>query len=166
MIGAPELLAEQHGLDDFDCGQPSLNAWLKKRAIKANRLGGSARTYVVCDTQNNVVAYYALATGAVNRDETPGKVARNMPDPVPVVLLSRLAVDRRYKGQGIGSGLVKDAFLRVLQAADAIGIRAVLVHAVNESARSFYLKQGFYEAPHNDMTLMLTLTEIARELAR
>ncbi len=164
VIQAPAPLATQHVLTDFDCGQPSLNDWLKKRALKATQRGASARTYVVCDHDQNVLGYYALASGSVNRQDAVSKVSRNSPDPVPVILLARLAVDLRYSGQGLGRGLLKDAFLRAYAAAEHIGVRAMVVHALDEQARSFYLKHGFYDSPTNDMTLMLTISEIERVL--
>ena len=164
MICAPEPLSAEHLLDGFDCGHTSLNEWLKKRATRATRVGGSARTYVVSNAERRVIGYYALSTGSLNREDSPGKVSRNMPDPVPVVLLGRLAVDRAFTSQGIGAGLLKDAFLRVAQAASQIGVRALLVHAIDEDARGFYLKHGFYDSPTNEMTLMLTVAEIQRAI--
>ena len=148
VIQAPALLGEEHLLEDFDCGHVSLNDWLKKRALKATKLGAAARTFVVCDDNQRVIGYYALASGLVSR---------NSPDPVPVVLLARLAVDLNYSGKGIGRGLLKDAFCRVYAAAEHIGIRAILVHALDEQARSFYVKHGFYDSPTNEMTLMLPI---------
>jgi len=162
VISRPENLSAEHVLDGFDCGQPSLNQWLKKRAHKANLIGHSARVYVVCDALKRVVGYYALSTGSVTRVDAPGRVTRNMPEPIPVVVLGRLAVDQAVMGQGIGSGLLKDALLRIAEAAEHIGIRAVLVHALNEPARSFYLKHGFYDSPTDEMALMLTVEEIRR----
>lgn len=164
VICAPEPLSAGHLLDGFDCGHINLNEWLKKRAAKATRVGGSARTYVVCNAERRVLGYYALSTGSLNREDTPGKVSRNMPDPIPVILLGRLVVDRSFTSQGIGAGLLKDAFLRVAQAAAQIGVRALLVHAIDEGARGFYLKHGFYDSPTNEMTLMLTVVEIQRAL--
>lgn len=164
LILAPEPISATHVLERFDCGHVSLNDWLKKRAAKASRVGNSARTYVACNAEQEVLGFYALSTGAVNRNDVPGKVSRNMPNPVPVILLGRLAVDLTVSGQGVGAGLLKDAFLRVVQAAGQIGVRALLVHAIDENARSFYLKNGFYDSPTNEMTLMLTVDEIRREL--
>lgn len=164
MIQAPAPLAAEHVLTDFDCGHASLNDWLKKRALKATQLGASARTYVVCDRDKRVLGYYTLASGSVSREDVTSKVSRNSPDPVPVILLARLAVDLRYGRQGLGRGLLKDAFLRAKAAAEHIGVRAMLVHALDEQARSFYLKHGFYDSPTNDMTLMLTMSEIERVL--
>jgi len=165
VITAPEPLGAGHDLQSFDCGRASLNDWLRKKALKAQRTGGPARTYVVCASAGRVVGYYALATGSVNRGEAPKRVARNTPDPVPVVLIGRLAVDRAFLGQGIGSGLLKDALQRVGGAAEEIGIRAVLVHALDEQAQRFYRHFGFYESPTNDLTLMLTVEEIHRCIA-
>jgi len=85
-----------------------------------------------------------------------------MPDPIPVILIGRLAVDQAFKGKGIGAGLLKDALLRIVSAAEEIGVRAVLVHALNEQARTFYLQNGFYDSPTNEMTLMVTVEEILR----
>lgn len=160
MITAPEPLAQHHDLQSFNCGKSTLNDWLKKKSHKVQQIGGSSRTYVVCAEDNRVIGYYALATGSINREDAPGKVKRNMPDPIPVVIIGRLAVDESFKGQGIGTGLLKDALLRVVSAAEEIGIRAVLVHAIDETVRKFYLKHGFYESPVNDLSLMITVQEI------
>ena len=162
IITVPELLNREHDLLSFDCGKPSLNDWLKKKALKAHLVGGSARTYVVCSPANRVVGYFALSTGAVNREDVSGRVKKNMPNPIPIVLLGRLAVDQQFKGKGIGSSLLRDALNRVVLASEQIGVRAILVHALDEDARSFYLKHGFYESPTNHMTLMLTIKEITR----
>ena len=164
VITAPEPLRLDHDIQGFDCGRPSLNDWLKKKALKAQQVGGSARTYVVCLSAERVVGYFSLATGSINREDVPGKVKRNMPNPIPVVLLGRLAVDQTLTGQGIGAGLLKDALMRIINAAEQIGVRAVLVHALDEQARNFYLKHGFYESPTNDLTLMVTVEEIQRTL--
>jgi GNAT superfamily N-acetyltransferase len=166
IITAPESLDSHHDLQSFDCGKPGLNNWLKKKALKAHRIGGSARTYVVCSPSDQVVGYYALATGSINQEDVPGKVKRNMSDPIPVILIARLAVDQKFKGQGIGSGLLKDAWLRIARAAKEIGVRAILVHALDEHARNFYLRHGFYESPTNELTLMVTVEEVQRALTR
>ena len=164
VISAPALLAEGHKRADFDCGHSALNQWLQKRALKASQSIGSARTYVVCDGDQQVLGYYALASGSIRRDDAVSKVRRNSPDPVPIILLARLAVDVRLTGQGVGRGLLKDAFLRALSAAEHIGVRAIIVHALDEQARAFYLKHGFYDSPTHEMTLMLTLSEIEQML--
>ena len=160
MITAPEPLAQHHDIQLFDCGRPNLNSWLKKKAFKAQLVGGSARTYVVCDPGNRVIGYSALATGSINHIDVPGTVKRNMPDPIPVIIIGRLAVDESFKGQGIGAGLLRDALMRIVGAAEQIGVRAVLVHALDRAAHDFYLKQGFYESPTNEMTMMVTVQEI------
>ena len=144
-IGAPEHLVSQHDV-------AALDDWLKRHAF-ANEKAGGSRTYVVC-VGRRVVGYYALATGAVAPAAT-GRVRRNMPDPVPVMLLGRLAVDRAFQGRGIGEGLLRDAILRTLQAAELAGIRAMLVHAISDEAKRFYERHGFAESPIDPMTLML-----------
>jgi len=165
VIRAPEPLGQHHDTQSFDCGDPGLNDWLRKRARKAEH-AGSARTYVVCTSDNRVIGYCSLAAGAINQENVPGRVKRNMPDPVPVILLGRLAVDNNFKGHGIGSGLLKDALQRAVSAAGTIGARAVLVHALDESARTFYQKHGLYESPTSELTLMVTMAEIERTLEK
>lgn len=157
-LSAPELLAPHHALDAFSSGEPSLDGWLKRRA-RANQVSGASRTYVVCE-KNIVVGYYALASGAVAVKAVPGRFRRNMPDPIPVVVLARLAIDLRWHGQGIGRALFNDAARRVLQAADAIGIRGILVHAISEDARKFYTALGFDPCVDEPTTLVVTLADI------
>jgi len=158
----PEPLADHHDIADFTSGEASLDDWLKRRA-RANQANGASRTYVVCEVGTDgrrVVAYYALASGVVAVDSAPGRFRRNMPNPIPVAVLGRLAVDRGWQGRGIGRGLVRDAALRVAHAADAIGIRGILVHAISEEAKKFYLALGFDASPMEPMTLMVTLSDI------
>lgn len=154
----PELLSEHHNLAGFSSGEDALDDWLRKRA-QANQASGASRTYVVC-AGGQVIAYYALASGAITVASTPGKFRRNMPDPIPVAILARLAVDRHWQGKGIGRGLFRDAALRVSRAADVIGIRGIVVHAISEKAKSFYLSLGFDPSPREPMTLMVTLTDV------
>jgi GNAT superfamily N-acetyltransferase len=161
-IRAPEKLSSQHDLSQFQCGETALDDWLKRRAIQ-NEESGASRTYVVC-VGSRVVGYYALAVGAVAHADAPGRIRRNMPDPVPVMVIGRLAVDRTVQGQAIGSALLRDAVLRTLQAAEIAGIRAVLVHAISESAKRFYEKRGFVASPVEPMTLMTTVAEARRAL--
>ena len=162
-ITAPQKLSPNHDLSQFQCGEPTLDDWLKKRAL-LNEESGASRTYVVC-IENRVIGYYALAVGAVTHADAPGRIRRNMPDPVPVMVLGRLAVDQTEQGRAIGRGLLRDAVLRTLQAADIAGIRAILVHAISETAKQFYLKAGFIPSPVSPMTLMITLEEAARSLS-
>jgi GNAT superfamily N-acetyltransferase len=157
-LSAPELLAEHHDLADFDSGEISLDDWLRKRAL-GNQASGASRTFVACE-QNRVVGYYALASGAVTLATAPGKFKRNMPDPIPVVLLGRLAVDRAWQGQGVGRALFRDAALRVSQAADVVGIRGILVHALSDDARKFYRALGFVECPGEPLILVVTLRDL------
>src|SRR5208283_2741593 len=119
--------------DEFASGEPALDEWLRRRA-RANQASGASKTYVVCDGQR-VVAYYALASGAIAQGSAPGKFRRNMPDPIPAVVLARLAVDRQWQGRGLGRAMFRDAARRVVHAADAIGIRGIVVHAISEDAR-------------------------------
>lgn len=154
-LSAPVLITPTDNCEPFDCGVAVLDDWLIRRALK-NETSGASRTYVVL-VGNTVVGYYSLATAAVVRDSAPGLLRRNMPDPIPVIVLGRLAVDRRYQNQGLGRALVRDAVLRVLQAADIVGVRAILVHAISAEAKYFYLSQGFVESPVEPMTLCLVL---------
>src|SRR5262245_12795567 len=136
-LSRPVTLEATHDLSAFDCGAAALNDYLKKYAFQ-NHQNQSARTYVACRA-NQVVGYYSLAAGSVRREETPSRVSKGLAGhPVPVILLARLAVDRGERGKGLGAGLLKDALLRAVQAADLIGCRAVLVHAKDESAKAFY----------------------------
>lgn len=157
-----EPLQKDHILDEFDCGNESLNRWLKKFAV-TNQASESAKTYVIT-RGNSVIAYYALAAGSVRRSEAPRRIAKAQPEPIPVSLLARLAIDKSCQGRGLGAALLKDALLRIEQAADIIGIRAVLVHAISEDARRFYKKYGFEESPIDDLHLMLLMKDLRAAL--
>lgn len=162
-LSAPAPLADHHQLDAFNSGVATLDDWLKRRA-RANQASRASRTFIVCE-DNRVVAYYALASGAVSAAAAPGKFRRNMPDPIPVAVLARLAVDHRYQGRGLGRGLFRDGALRVLNAAEAIGIRGIMVHAISDEARTFYLALGFDPSPFEPMTLMVRLSDLADALS-
>lgn len=161
-ISVPEKLVADHDLTDFVSGEPALDDWLRRRAL-ANEESGSSRTYVVCSGKR-VVGYYALAVGAVAHAGAPGRVKRNMPDPVPVMVLGRLAVDKNFQGRGIGSGLLRDAVLRTMQAAEIAGIRAILVHALSDAAKRFYQDHGFIASPIDPLTVMITVAEAVKTL--
>lgn len=161
-LTAPEPLAAHHDTTAFACGVESLDHWLKQRALK-NQATGASRTFVVCDG-NRVVAYYALASSAVAVEIATGRLRRNMPAPIPVVVLGRLAVDHSLQRSGMGRALVRDACLRVIAAADAIGIRGMIVHALSETAQAFYERVGFDPSPLDPMTLMATLTDLRESL--
>lgn len=153
---APLPLAVAHRLGGFACGEATLDEWLKRRAM-ANQLSGASRTFVVADQDDLVFGYYALAAGAVAHQQATGAVRRNMPDPIPVIVLARLAVDRRAQGGKLGAALLRDAVHRVVAASETVGIRALLVHALNDRAKQFYEHYGFQASPVHPMTLMLRL---------
>ncbi|TLJ04695.1 GNAT family N-acetyltransferase [Escherichia sp. E4385] len=159
MIQAPEPLQAKHQFTSFCSGVETMDNWLKQRALK-NQLAGASRTFVGCDTLSNVLAYYSLASSAVEMHVATGRFRRNMPEPIPVVVLGRLAIDKSLQGQGIGRAMVRDAGLRVLQAAEVIGIRGMLVHALSDQAREFYLRVGFEPSPVDSMILMATLADL------
>ncbi|UXT92814.1 GNAT family N-acetyltransferase [Agrobacterium pusense] len=159
----PAPLAEHHELAEFNSGVPELDDWLRRRA-RANQAGGASRTFVVCEG-NRVVAYYALASGAVRTPEAPGRFKRNMPDPILIAVLGRLAIDLSYQGCGIGRALVRDAGLRLLNAAEILGIRGVLVHAISDDARAFYEAVGFMPSPSDPMMLMIGLKDLSNALS-
>lgn len=162
MVAAPEPLAANHVLERFDSGVVTLDEWLKRRAA-ANQASGASHTYVVRDA-DQVVGYYALASHAVAAVAATGRVRRNMPDPVPVVVLGRLAVARSHQGRGLGRALFQDAARRVMHAAETIGIRALLVHALSDEAKAFYLRLGLDPSPLDPMTLMVTVADLRSAL--
>lgn len=162
-LTAPEALSAHHILDGFDCGHDTLNDWLKRRAIK-NEASGASRTYVV-GHQNHVIAYYTLATGSVHSSQAPGRIRRNMPDPIPVMILGRLAVGLDWQKKGLGGDLLADAVKRTLQAADIAGIRAFVVHALSDEAKQFYERFGFHPSPTDPMDLMITLKDAQANLS-
>lgn len=161
-INQPEKLSSEHELLQFRCGEPTLDDWLRRRALQ-NEETGASRTYVSC-VEKRVVGYYALAVGAVAHAEAPGRIRRNMPDPIPVMVIGRLAVDQTVQGQALGPALLRDAVLRTLQAAEIAGIRAILVHAISERAKRFYEKWGFIVSPVEPMTLMITVAEARKAI--
>ena len=152
----PQPLSVEHQLGDFSCGELSLDEWLRRRALSNLTLRAS-RTFVVTTDTGHVIAYYALAAGAVSHQDLPGKIRRNMPDPVPALVLARLAVDQGFQRQRIGGALLQDAVQRTLSVAENIGVRALLVHALHQQAVKFYTHFGFMPSPANPMTLMLAL---------
>lgn len=156
---APEPLGPEHDVLAFGCGEAELDVWLKQRALK-NQSSGASRTYVIGTSRRRVVGYYCLATGALSVEQAPGKVKRNMPDPIPVMVIGRLAVHADWQGKRLGCHLLKDALWRILQVAEVAGIRAVMVHAMSERAKAFYLRNGFYPSPADPMTLVITLAEV------
>ncbi len=162
MLLAPQPLTDTHEVADFDCGHPSLDDWLKRRAAK-NQSNGSSRTYVVCEG-NVVIGYFCLAAGAIGHAEAPSAVKRNRPDPVPVLVLGRLAIHRDHHQKGIGTALLNDAIRRTVHAAEIAGVAALIVHAISEQARRFYASRGFVESPIKPMTLCLMLATVRQAL--
>lgn len=164
MITPPELLGHHHATSEFRCGKIVLDHWLKHQALK-NQTNRGSRTFVIISDQK-VVGYYALASGAVERSHITSNMARNMPNPVPVVILARLAIDLNFKGQSLGKALLKDALLRSLNVANEIGVKAVLVHALDNEAIAFYEKFGFQQMPKQENTLMLSIYNIEKLLQK
>lgn len=156
LLGSAQPLTASHQLDEFECGEPSLDEWLKRRAL-ANQSSGASRTFVVLDDDGRARGYYALAAGAVSHKSAISNVRRNMPDPVPVMVLGRLAVDRGAQGQQLGAALLQDAVKRAMSVSSNAGVRALLVHALHERAKQFYERYGFQSSPTHPLTLMLRL---------
>ena len=155
-----EPLSRLHNLSQFSCGRhPSLDDWLKRFAW-VNQQNEVSRTYVV-QRRERVVGYYSIAAGSVDREDAPARVAKGLArHPVPIVLLTRLAVDRTEQGAGLGKALLKDALTRIAGVADIVGARAVLVHAIDEEAAAFYRHFGFEPSPVNPLHLMLLMKDL------
>lgn len=160
----PRPIAEDDDTASFDSGEPSLDEYLRRRAL-ANHVQGASRCFVTCH-DGRVVGYYALASASVQHGDVAGKVRRNMPDPVPVILLSRLAVERKEQGSGLGKNLLRDAILRSVEAAEMIGVRALLVHALNDNARAFYTHFDFEPSPSDPLHLLLLIKDAAAIMGR
>jgi len=154
----PTPQAEAHDLDSFRCGVDSLDDWLIRRA-RPNQASGASRTYVAA-VGARVVGYYCLASGALMLADAPGAIRRNMPDPVPMAVLGRLAVDRTWHRRGLGVALLQDAVLRTMRAAEILGIRGLAVHAISDAAKRFYEHHGFTASPRQPMTLVLSLKRL------
>lgn len=163
-LSAIEKLERHHEVSSFDCGRESLNQWLRRFAL-TNQQNDSARTYVVLRGAR-VVGYYSLSPGSARREESPERVAKGLAKhPVGVILLARLAVDLSERGKGLGKTLLADALARCVTAADVIGARAVLVHALDNEAAAFYRKFGFEPSPLDDKQLMLLMKDLRATLA-
>jgi GNAT superfamily N-acetyltransferase len=161
VITAPQPITADHDVSEFESKSEALNDWLKNKSFKNE--GDTARTYVVtCD--HKVIAYYCLATSAVNHITATRKARQNAPDPVPCMLIGKLAVDKLWEGKGIGSGLLRDAIHRILRVSEIVGTRCVLVHTKDEDAKNFYLKHKFQQSPIEPLTLMMTLKDIRKNL--
>lgn len=159
-LSAPEPLGPQHDVSHFSSGVPALDAWLRSKA-RLNEARGGARTYVACDGVR-VAGFYSLAASSVERRRVSSRVGRNMPEPIPVILLGQLAVDTAYQGHRLGSDLLIDAARRALAAADLIGARAIVVQAINDQAGSFYGRFGFRPFSEREpLMLLLRMSELA-----
>ncbi|MBW4618124.1 MAG: GNAT family N-acetyltransferase [Cyanosarcina radialis HA8281-LM2] len=159
----PAPIASDCELADFDSGESSLDEWLKKRALK-NQVTGASRCFVLCSGKV-VIGYYSLSAGAIGHELAPKAMRRNMPDPLPILLLGRLAVDRRYHDRGLGSALLRDAMMRTVNVSRDAGVFAILIHALSDRAKLFYLSRGFVESPLQPMTLFMTLETVRSILA-
>jgi predicted N-acetyltransferase YhbS len=158
----PTPLISTHLVTDFDCGVESLNEWLDKRAWK-NQVLGVSRTFVITN-DNIVVGYYCLSSAAIDRIELPKAKQRNMPDPIPAILIGRLAVDLRYQGKKIGLSLLQDAICRIITAAQSVGVAYILVHALDDAAKRFYEMNGFEAIPEQPLTLFLSVATAAKAM--
>lgn len=158
----PEPLNEKHDVSHFDSKNNVLDHWLKNRAVK-NEKRNATRTFVL-QKDNKVIGYYSLAVGSIQHIETPSSFKRNMPDPIPVMILGRLAIDKNFQNKGLGSALLKDAALKTLQISKTAGIKAMIVHAINQKALQFYQARGFTASPINRKTLMISIKELSLSL--
>lgn len=161
-LAPPVPLSAAHDTSRFDCGKPALNDWIRETALRSEA-GRTSRCYVVTQ-RNAVVGFYCLAAGAVRHEGAPRKLRHNAPDPTPVVVIGRLAVDRTLQGKGIGRGLLKDSLLRVTKASELVGARAIIVHAVDQEAVPFYARYGFRQFPFGNQTLYLTVEDVIANL--
>lgn len=161
-VSAPASLSPDHDASQFDCGKEPLNDWIKSRAARSE--GRSARCYVVATDTRAIVGYYCLSTGAVAHDNAPRTLKRNLPNPTPVMIVGRLAVDRQYGNRGIGSGMLKDGLNRILQASKIVGAKAAIVHAIDDDAISFYTHFGFQSFPTEIRTMYLSIETIAKSI--
>lgn len=157
-LGPPLPLSTEHLLTEFSSGESTLDRWLKQRAMR-NERSGSSRTYVV-SVDNQVIAYYYIATGSISQTIAPSGIRRNSPDPIPIMVLGRLAVDSRWQNKGIGKALLRDAILRTVQVSEIAGVKALLVHALSKSAAEFYEAHGFHQSPNSSGTLFLPLSQV------
>ncbi|MDI7774147.1 GNAT family N-acetyltransferase [Asticcacaulis sp. EMRT-3] len=156
----PRPISPDDALEDFDCGADDLNHWLKARAY-GNELAGASRTFVI-EQDGRVIGYYALTAGSILHADAAGNIRRNMPDPVPAAILARLAIDKAFQNDGLGREMLQDAVRRTISAAETLGVRAMMVHALSERARGFYETCGFKRSPTHDMTLMATLSDLRK----
>lgn len=162
-LSSVEPLTKRHDLSTFDSGQPSLDTWLRRFSF-GNQSSETTRTYVV-HRASRVVGYFSLCAGSVSRDSVPDRVSRGLAaHPIPVILLARLAIDLSEQGKGLGAALLRDALTRCVLAADVVGVRAVLVHAINDDARRFYEHFDFEPSPLDSKQLVLLMKDLRNQL--
>jgi predicted N-acetyltransferase YhbS len=159
----PRPITAQDDVTDFDSGEPSLDNWLRRRAL-TNQATGASRCFITC-RENRCVGYYALTVSSVQHADSTRRIGHGMPDPIPVVLLARLAVDAKQQGRGLGRHLLRDAIARTVEVSEIVGVRALLVHALHEQARDFYLRFGFEPSPTHELHMMLLMKD-ARHVVR
>lgn len=161
-FGPPELLLPEHEIEDFDCGEASLNKWLKSRALK-NMSRDATRVYVLCRKgTTKVVAWYGLSTASISARAVSGSLKRKMPDPIPALLLGRLAVEKGFQDAGLGRALLADCIERSLRISDIGGARLLLTHPLNPAVKAFYERYGFVSLPGKPDTLALDLNQVRR----
>ena len=162
-FSSTEPLERRHRVDEFDCGAPALNLWLKRFAF-VNQRNDASKTRVIGDDAGRVLGYYSLAAGSVDHGEAPARIKHGMArHPIPVVVLTRLAVDKRVQGAGIGRALLRDALTMVANVSDTVGIRALLIHAKSDEARDWYLRQAEFDSiPSLPNTLFLLIKDLRR----
>lgn len=160
-LARPRPIDAGDNRSDFDCGEESLNEWIQKRAIK-NESAGASRTFVCIDSdEGRIAGYYCMSASALAHVDTTSALRKNMPNPVPVILVGRLAVDTRYQGRGLGASLLRDAIAKGLVASQTVGARAFLVHALSDSAEGFYRRFGFELVPESSRTMYLLMQDAA-----
>jgi len=160
IYSGPKLLTSEHVLAGFDCGKPALNSWLLRRAL-GNQSSGTSRTWVVTEGDaGRVVAFYASSTASILRSSAPKRFGRNQPEELPAILLGRMAVDAKHKGNGLGAALLKHFVIKAIEVAGTVGVRLLLIHAKDEEAKTFYRHFGFIESPVDPLTMMMLLEEL------
>ena len=164
MAAPPAPLGETHDTLTFRCGIEVLDDWLAQRAL-GNQREGASRTYVVCENRQ-IIGYYSLSVGSIGRGEATGSMRRNMPEPIPVMVLGRLAVEQSWQGKGVGADMLADAVQRTHQAAQIAGIRGMVIDAISEDAARFYERWGFVRSPQLPMKLMARMKDLARLMDR
>lgn len=155
----PRAIRPTDDCGTFNCGEQTLDQWLQNRA-KRNELGGASRTFVTVDAERGVVVgYYCISASSLRQEDATGALRRNMPDPIPVILIGRLAVDSSVKGEGIGASLLREAVLKSFEVSQIIGARAILVHALSDAAVDFYTKFGFALVPDSKTARYLLMAD-------